>query len=439
MAFKFEFPELGEGIAEGEIVKWMVQPGDEVKEDDTIAEVQNDKAVVELPSPVDGKVLELKAEEGDTVEVGQVVVLFEAEGYEDEGGEDEEEENEDENNEEESSDNEQPKDTEEDKGEKEESNSENEKSDTNEEDGGDQKRVIAMPSVRKYAREKGVEIQKVDGSGDNGRILKEDVNNYLEGGAKAEESEKEEAAEEKAPAAEGTQAGGETREKIRGVRKAISKAMVHSKHTAPHVTFMDEVDVTGLVEHRKEFKETAAEQGVKLTYLPYVVKALVSALREYPILNASVDDDSQEIVYKHYYNIGIATDTEQGLMVPVVKDADRKSMYKIANEVTDLSGKARDGKLSNAEMSGGSCTITNVGSAGGQWFTPVINHPEVAILGIGRISEKPVIKDGEVTAAPILAVSLTIDHRVIDGVTAQQALNHVKRLLNNPQLLILEA
>ncbi|HET7658537.1 MAG TPA: dihydrolipoamide acetyltransferase family protein, partial [Bacillales bacterium] len=168
-------------------------------------------------------------------------------------------------------------------------------------------------------------------------------------------------------------------------------------------------------------------------------KALISALREYPILNASVDDDNQEIVYKHYYNIGIATDTDKGLVVPVIKDADRKSMYQIANEVTDLSGKAREGKLSNEEMNGGSCTITNVGSAGGQWFTPVINHPEVAILGIGRITEKPVIKDGEVVAAPILAVSLTIDHRVIDGVTAQQALNHVKRLLNNPQLLILEA
>ncbi|HEX7066231.1 MAG TPA: dihydrolipoamide acetyltransferase family protein, partial [Bacillales bacterium] len=410
---------------------------DEVKEDDTIAEVQNDKAVVELPSPVDGKVLELKAEEGDTVEVGQVVVLFEAEGYEDGDGEEESE-----GSEEESSDDE-PKGEKEDEGKKEKSDSKDEESDAEEEkeDGGEQKRVIAMPSVRKYAREKGVEIQKVEGSGDNGRILKEDVDKYLEGGTEAEESgsETEEAAVEKAPAAASTQAGGETREKIRGVRKAISKAMVHSKQTAPHVTFMDEVDVTGLVEHRKEFKEAASEQGVKLTYLPYVVKALISALREYPILNASVDDDAQEIVYKHYYNIGIATDTEQGLMVPVVKDADRKSMYKIANEVTDLSGKARDGKLSNDEMSGGSCTITNVGSAGGQWFTPVINHPEVAILGIGRISEKPVIKDGEVTAAPILAVSLTIDHRVIDGVTAQQALNHVKRLLNNPQLLILEA
>ncbi|HET7578516.1 MAG TPA: dihydrolipoamide acetyltransferase family protein [Bacillales bacterium] len=432
MAYNFKFPELGEGIVEGEIVKWMVKPGDEVKEDDTLAEVQNDKAVVELPSPVDGKVVELKAEEGDTVEVDQVVVVFDAEGEDD--GEAEEDTSKEEETKEDPSEEAEEKSEEEEK----QPAAREEKEESEEDSSG--KRVIAMPSVRKYAREKEVDIQKIEGSGNNGRILKEDVDQYLEGGgAEAAESETEEAAEEKAPAAASAQTGRETREKIRGVRKAISKAMVNSKHTAPHVSFLDEVDVTELVAHRKQFKEAAKEQGVKLTYLPYVVKALISALRKYPILNASVDDEAQEIVYKHYYNIGIATDTEQGLMVPNVKDADRKSMYQIAYEVTELSGKARDGKLSNEEMNGGSCTITNVGSAGGQWFTPVINHPEVAILGIGRISEKPVIKDGEVTAAPVLAISLTIDHRVIDGMTAQQALNHVKRLLNNPQLLILEA
>lgn len=443
MAYEFKFPELGEGIAEGEIVKWLVKEGDEVKEDDILAEVQNDKAVVELPSPVDGKVLELKAEEGDTVEVDQTVVVFDAEGEDggdsgesDDSGDQEASDENDQNDEAEKKDKDEKKAEQADTKEKDQDKKE-------QEDASKKKRVIAMPSVRKYAREKGVDITNVDGSGDHGRILKEDIDQYLEGGSEAAESaeskDADQASEGKAPAAASTQTGGETREKIRGIRKAISKAMVHSKHTAPHVTFMDEVDVTKLVEHRREFKEAAAEQGVKLTYLPYVAKALISALREYPILNASVDDDNEEIVYKHYYNIGIATDTDKGLVVPVIKDADRKSMYQIAGEVTELSGKAREGKLSNEEMSGGSCTITNVGSAGGQWFTPVINHPEVAILGIGRITEKPVIKDGEVVAAPILAISLTIDHRVIDGLTAQQALNHVKRLLNNPQLLILEA
>jgi len=215
--------------------------------------------------------------------------------------------------------------------------------------------------------------------------------------------------------------------------------MVNSKHTAPHVTLMDEVDVTDLVAHRKKFKQVAMNKGIKLTYLPYVVKALTSALREFPVLNASIDDANEEIVYKHYYNIGIAADTDNGLMVPVVKEADRKSIFKISSEINELATKARDGKLSGEEMKGGSCTITNIGSAGGQWFTPVINHPEVAILGIGRIAEKAVVKNGEVAVAPVLALSLSFDHRLIDGATAQNALNHIKRLLNDPQLLVMEA
>lgn len=224
-----------------------------------------------------------------------------------------------------------------------------------------------------------------------------------------------------------------------GIRKAIAKAMVHSKHTAPHVTLMDEVDVTELVAHRKQFKDIAAEQGIKLTYLPYVVKALISTLRKYPDFNRSLDDATQEIIQKHYYNIGIAADTEKGLLVPVIKHADRKSVFSLSQEINELAVKARDGKLATHEMKGASMSITNIGSAGGQWFTPVINHPEVAILGIGRISEKPVIKNGEIVAAHVLALSLSFDHRMIDGATAQNALNHLKRLLSEPQLLLMEA
>src|SRR5699024_7742603 len=169
----------------------------------------------------------------------------------------------------------------------------------------------------------------------------------------------------------------------------------------PHVTLLDEVDVTELVAHRKKFKEVAAEQDIKLTYLPYVAKALVSALKKHPILNAAVDDETEEIVHKHYYNIGIAADTDKGLLVPVVKDADRKSIFNISEEVGELANKARTGKLTTEEMSGASCTITNIGSAGGQWFTPVLNYPEAAILGIGRIAEKPVARNGEVVIAPV--------------------------------------
>lgn len=304
-----------------------------------------------------------------------------------------------------------------------------------------------MPSVRKYARDKGVDIRQVAGSGKNGRIQKDDIDSFLNGGTQANEAPAQEAApqaeaKETAPAAAQVIPAGqypETREKMSGIRKAIAKAMVNSKHTAPHVTLMDEIDVTKLVAHRKKFKEVAANKGIKLTFLPYVVKALTSALREFPALNTSIDDAAGEIIQKHYYNIGIAADTEKGLLVPVVKDADRKSTFAISNEINELAGKARDGKLAPDEMKGASCTITNIGSAGGQWFTPVINHPEVAILGIGRIAEKPVVKDGEIVAAPVLALSLSFDHRIIDGATAQNALNHIKRLLNDPELLLMEA
>ncbi|EMA6341330.1 dihydrolipoamide acetyltransferase family protein [Bacillus cytotoxicus] len=423
MAFEFKLPDIGEGIHEGEIVKWFIKPGDEVNEDDVLLEVQNDKAVVEIPSPVKGKVLEVLVEEGTVAVVGDVLVRFDAPGYE----------------------NLKFKGDEHDDAPKAEEAKEEAPAAATPAPETTNERVIAMPSVRKYAREKGVDIHKVAGSGKNGRIVKADIDAFVNGGQAATTEAPAAAAtpvaQEEAPKAQPIPAGEypETREKMSGIRKAIAKAMVNSKHTAPHVTLMDEVDVTELVAHRKKFKAVAADKGIKLTYLPYVVKALTSALREFPMLNTSLDDATQEIVHKHYFNIGIAADTDKGLLVPVVKDADRKSIFAISNEINELATKAREGRLAPAEMKGASCTITNIGSAGGQWFTPVINHPEVAILGIGRIAEKPVVKNGEIVAAPVLALSLSFDHRLIDGATAQKALNQIKRLLNDPQLLVMEA
>ena len=492
MAFTFRLPDIGEGIHEGEIVKWFVKPGDQVKEDDILAEVQNDKAVVEIPSPVEGTVEEILVEEGTVAVVGDALIRFDAPGYEDLKlkGDDHHESNEASKTEA------QVQATAEDGQEVKKQEVSSDKQAVNKEDAtpvpapakeaeevSSTKRIIAMPSVRKYAREKGVDIQKVMGTGKNGRILKEDIESFLNGGQQVEEAS--EAVETVLDATETTQATPvvlegdfpETREKMSGIRKVIAKAMVHSKHTAPHVTLMDEVDVTELVAHRKQFKDIAAEQGIKLTYLPYVVKALISTLRKFPEFNRSLDDAtqeiiqkhyynigiaadtekgllvpvlkhadrksvfslSQEIIQKHYYNIGIAADTEKGLLVPVLKHADRKSVFGLSQEINELAVKARDGKLAPHEMKGASMSITNIGSAGGQWFTPVINHPEVAILGIGRISEKPVIKNGEIVAAHVLALSLSFDHRMIDGATAQNALNHLKRLLSEPQLLLMEA
>jgi pyruvate dehydrogenase E2 component (dihydrolipoamide acetyltransferase) len=452
--FQFKMPDIGEGIHEGEIVKWFIKPGDKVQEDDVLCEIQNDKAVVEIPSPVEGTVLEVKVAEGTVATVGQVLVTFDAPGYENlqfKGDEHAEEA---------------PK--------QEAAAAPAAPAPTAGTDApatpppappaygigvtepqvqvevDPNRKIIAMPSVRKYARDKGVEITQVPGSGKNGRIVKSDIDAFISGGATAavapqavatQVAETVEAVEAPKAAATPIPQGEypETREKMSGIRKAIAKAMVNSKHTAPHVTLMDEVDVTKLVTHRKKFKEVAAAKGIKLTFLPYIVKALTSALREFPALNTSLDDATSEIIHKHYYNIGIAADTEKGLLVPVVKDADRKSVFSISNEINELAGKARDGKLAPNEMKGASCTISNIGSAGGQWFTPVINHPEVAILGVGRIAEKPIVRDGEIVAAPVLALSLSFDHRMIDGATAQNALNHIKRLLNDPELLLMEA
>ncbi|WP_167628158.1 dihydrolipoyllysine-residue acetyltransferase [Listeria valentina] len=432
--FEFKLPDIGEGIHEGEIVKWFIKPGDQVEEDQAIFEVQNDKSVEEITSPVDGTVKDILVGEETVATVGQVLVTFEGDF---EGAE--------------SSSAAAPAATEAKEAAPEAASA------TTTPAGGNgvpsaQKDpnglVIAMPSVRKYAREKGVNIREVAGSGKNNRILKADVDAYLNG---------EQPAQAAAPAGEQTKAAEaapqaakkpvpaagdefpETREKLTPTRRAIAKAMTNSKHTAPHVTLMDEIEVSALMAHRKRFKEVALEKGIKLTFLPYIVKALVATLKEFPVLNTTMDDATEELIYKHYYNIGIAADTDHGLYVPVVKHADMKSVFAISDEINELAGKARDGKLTADEMKHGSATISNIGSAGGQWFTPVINYPEVAILGVGRIAEKAIVQDGEIVAAPVLALSLSFDHRVVDGATAQKAMNNIKRLLNDPELLLMEA
>ncbi|OEK66334.1 branched-chain alpha-keto acid dehydrogenase subunit E2 [Staphylococcus equorum] len=430
MAFEFKLPDIGEGIHEGEIVKWFIKSGDTIEEDDILAEVQNDKSVVEIPSPVSGTIEEVLVDEGTVAVVGDTIVKIDspdAEEMQFKGSESDDSA------------------SEETEAPAEESTKEEAPAQASKDEEIDEsKRVKAMPSVRKYARDNGVNIKAVSGSGKNGRTTKEDVDAYLNGGGEAASNESAATTtEETSSAAQSATVSTEgefpeTTEKIPAMRKAIGKAMVNSKHTAPHVTLMDEIDVQELWDHRKKFKEVAAEQGTKLTFLPYVVKALVSALKKYPALNTSFNEDAGEIVHKHYWNIGIAADTDRGLLVPVVKHADRKSMFSISDEINELAVKARDGKLAADEMKHATCTISNIGSAGGQWFTPVINHPEVAILGIGRIAQKPIVKDGEIIAAPVLSLSLSFDHRQIDGATGQNAMNHIKRLLNNPELLLME-
>ncbi|MBO9609260.1 MAG: 2-oxo acid dehydrogenase subunit E2 [Paenibacillaceae bacterium] len=437
--FTYPFPELGEGIHEGEIVKINIKPGDTINEDDTIMEVQNDKAVVDVPCPVTGKVLEVKVKEGQVCTVGETVAIIEVAG---------------------------------------ELPAAAQQASAHaaapaqpapaaaapapaapapsaaapapaaavpqsEAPAGDARSVLATPSVRKLARERGVALASVPATGRGGRVTREDVLAAAEGGAPAAAAAPAEAAQSAAPAAPAAAApatGDRAEERVpfKGIRKAIAAAMVKSMYTAPHVTLMDEVDVTRLVALREKAKPLAEQKGVKLTYLPFVVKALVAAARSFPIVNAALDEERGEVVYKKYYDIGIATDTENGLIVPVVKDADRRNIWSIASAIKDLAARGRDGKLTAQEMRGSTISITNIGSAGGMFFTPVINFPEAAILGTGRITEKPIVRGGEIVIAPVMALSFSFDHRLIDGATAQQCLNMVKQLLSDPDLLVME-
>lgn len=440
--YEFKLPELGEGLVEGEIVQWHIKPGDQISEDDVICEVQNDKAVVEIPSPVDGVVKEIVVQEGTVANVGDVLATIEVEGAVAAGSE-------------EGSSSAGAADTaeavESPASSAAEENTPSVAANTDVQQAVEQtekRKVLATPAVRKFAREQGVNIAEVVGTGKNGRVTKEDIIAYQRSPQTTGDSAVTAGAGQQ-PAASATASQGayvpavtgareEERVPLRGVRKVIAEAMVKSVYTAPHVTIMDEVDVSKLVELREQAKPLMEKKGIKVTYLPYIVKALVAAVREFPVLNASIDEETNEIVYKKYFDIGIATDTEQGLMVPVIRDADRKNIWSIAAEIRDLATRAREGKLTVEEMRGSTISITNIGSAGGMFFTPVINYPEVAILGTGRISEKPVVRDGEIVVGKVMALSLSFDHRIIDGATAQYAMNYVKQLLEDPQLLIME-
>lgn len=426
--FEYRFPELGEGLHEGEIIKVLIKPGATVTDDDIIMEVQNDKAIVEVPCPVNGKVLEVLVKDGQVCNIGDLVAVIDAEGDIPEQAT--------------------PAPAEEPK--KEEAAPASAPAAAAPAPApaapvAANAQVLATPSVRKYAREKGVDLTQVSGTGKNGRITRDDVNGFggapaaVEAAAPAEEQAAS-AGEAKAaaPAAAGTPFRPEERVPFKGIRKAISNAMVKSVYTAPHVTIMDEVDVTELVALRAKYKPYAEKKGSKLTYLPFIVKALVAACRQFPIMNSMLDEQNQEIVYRKYYNIGIATDTDNGLIVPVIEDADRKNIFMVADTIRDLAARGRDGKLAANELRGSTISISNIGSAGGMFFTPVINFPEVAILGTGRISEKPVVRDGEIVAAPVMALSLSFDHRLIDGATAQNFMNYIKQLLAQPELFIME-
>ena len=448
MAYIFKLPDVGEGMAEGEIVSWLVEVGDTVQEGDSIVEVQNDKSVEELASPVDGVVSKIIAEPGTLANVGDPLIEFETE----DDGSDASEEIED-----------APKDAQTPESPAAESEMQEDaaegkdNSPVSSTDEGKSKRVFAIPSVRRYARENDIVLSQVTPSGQGGRVLKADIDKFLETGSTASTAEapiqetatpiqkaatletKKVAVQKTVQAFTSNLEDLEERVPMTMTRRAIARAMENSSLTIPSFTVFDEVNADKLMIHRKKFKEVAMESDIKLTYLAYIVKAIVSVLKKYPELNASLDETTNEIVYKRYYNIGIAVDTDKGLYVPVIKHANQKSVFQIAKEIVELAGKAHEGKLSADEMSDGTFSISNIGSVGGGWFTPIINHPEAAILGVGKISKKAIINnDGEVVPASMMELSGVYDHRIIDGATGQKAMNELKRLLADPELLLME-
>ncbi|MEN2999750.1 MAG: dihydrolipoamide acetyltransferase family protein [Acidilobaceae archaeon] len=379
-------PDIGEGLTEGEIVEWLVKEGDRVKQFQPLVKVLTAKATVEIPSPFEGVVKRLLARPGDVVKVGEVIaeIAKEAEPVAEV-----------------------------------------------KEEKAQVALIRAPPRVRKLARELGVDLALVKGTGPGGAITEGDVVKA------AEEMKRAVAKVEERPAAVAQPAvQREERIALRGIKRLMSLKMAEAKAKIPHAYIAEEVDFTELTKLRESLKEEAERKGAKLTLLAFIVKAATKALKSYPLMNASLDEGKGEIVVKRFYNIGIAVDTEDGLVVPNIKDADKKGLFQIAREIQELSQKAREGKLSLEEVSNGTFSITNIGSIGTVFGMAVINYPEAAILGVHRVQELPRAVDGKVELRKIGIITLSFDHRFIEGAYATRFLLHLKRLLENPVLIM---
>ncbi|MFQ5442415.1 MAG: dihydrolipoamide acetyltransferase family protein [Thermodesulfobacteriota bacterium] len=407
MPFYFKLPDLGEGITEGEVVKWRVKAGDPVEEHQVIMEVETDKAIVEVPSPKKGKVIKLNKAEGDTVQVGEVLLTIGIEGEAAAGAEKEAAV----------------------PGEEEKSVSVVGTLPHGEE-------VLASPKARGVAKKIGVDLNHVKGTGPGGIITEKDVRAAVEGEAPAEAAVEEKKAE---AAGDRDSWGPIERIPLKGIRKSITKNLIASQRTTAFVTGMDDADVTGLWDLRLRERDAAKEKGVHLTFLPFFIKALRHAIESHPRLNGSVDEETGEIITKKYFNIGVAIDTPEGLIVAVVKDVDKKTILGLAEELQALSQRARERKLTLDELKGSSITITNYGAFGGRYSTPIINYPDTAILGTGRIADRPWVKDGQIVIRKVLPLSLTFDHRVVDGVEASRFLERVKEYLEDPARIFIES
>jgi pyruvate dehydrogenase E2 component (dihydrolipoyllysine-residue acetyltransferase) len=389
MSYEFRLPDLGEGISEVELRKWLVKEGDQVSEHQAVAEVETDKAVVDLPSPRKGTVARIHRHEGETVKVGEVLLEIAVEADQPQPAperrqsvgivgvlpEPEEE-----------------------------------------------RPVLATPMVRKLARERGIDLAKVRGSGPRGSITREDIE-----GVRAPQ----------APA--NGDFGPVERLPLRGLRKTIARNLLATQQLTAFVTTIEEADVTELWQLRDREQEAVEARGTHLTFLPFFIKAVQHALREHPSFNATIDDKAETIIIKKHYHFGIAVETPEGLMVPVIRDVDRKSILELATEIQALGKSARERTIGMSQLKGSSFTITDFGHFGGLFATPVINWPDVAILGFGRIVERPWVHEGKIAIRKILPLSLTFDHRATDGAEAGRFLAKVVRYLEDLALLFIES
>ena len=435
---ELKLADLGEGMHESEIVEWLVKVGDTVKLDQTVVKVETDKAVVEIPSPVTGRVAEIRVQDGQTARVGDVLVVFDAPTP---------------------------------------SNGDNAASAKGQgaattvppavpsssptpatqttqptQPTAPKQRVLAAPAVRKLAFEMGVDLEQVTPSNPNGRVSIEDVKTFAERRSQTESSPAAatsvptpKTAEDALPQTGERQALQTTapavqdeRQPLTGLRKRVAEHMERSWRTIPHATAFDEVDGGGLVALREALKPIAEKRGIRLTYIPLLIKLLIPLLKEFPVFNASLDEERREIIYKRSYHIGVAAATPEGLLVPVLRNADRLTLLEIASSVERLIDGAKKRTLSLPEVSGSTFTLNNVGSFGGGSGTPIINHPEVAILAFGRIQDKPVVQQGTVVVRPMMPLALSFDHRLIDGALSGAFLARFKELVENPQQLMLD-
>ncbi len=422
MAYEFTFPDVGEGISEGEIVEWLVKEGDSVKEDQPLVKVETDKAVVELPSPRTGSIARIHFKVGETIKVGQPLVTI------NEGGEP-------------------PIKSEEKPKEKKaaEEKKEQKKAEEVEEETvgvvGKFEKAKEGENVFERAKRKAKVVQDLPEEKKAESVKKPEEPATDLQAVRSEAVKKPEAEKPKKVSVKKKYDiyGMIQRLPYKGVRKSTGKLVSKSYLTAAHVTHTDEADVTELVKLRKKEKVKAEKQGIHLTFLPYIMKACISSLKKHPSLNALLDEEGEEIILKQYYNIGIAVSAKGNLFVPVVKGADQKGLFDIAKEIAELSDKVKKRTIDLGDMKGGTFTITNVGSAGGIFATPIINYPEAAILALGRIRKKPVVmsisgKD-EIIVRHILPISVTFDHRILDGAEAALFTNDLIAQLEDPKNL----